>query len=238
MFNRSSTSLDDVKHAHEKGIEMPINIEGVEFSGFPGRDFPKLTGLSFQGRVDWVEYRFQAFFLDTFDRVVSLENVSYIWLCVVNLLTSAVEALAHFEFNDRSGQIRFAHFIERYFDPAFRVPMRLGEPPNAEGRRALTSAEQFYKYFRSGLAHSFCIEWGGLQHREEGATAYLFETPQGHHGERALAIAPRELVEDFREAAKRYFVALRARHPHEPEYIQFNDRFEGVYHNKMAPPLP
>lgn len=217
---------------------MPIEIEGTEFSGFPGRDFPKLSGLTFEGRVAWVEYRFQAFFLDAFDRLVALENESYVWLCVVNLLTSAVEALAHFEFSDRSGQVRFADFVRRYFDPAFSVPMTLGEPPNAAGRPARTSADQFYKYFRSGLAHSFCIEWGGLQHREEAGTPYLFETPQGHRGEHALAIAPRELVKDFRQAATRYFVAIRTRQSHEPEYIQFNARFEDVYHNKMAPPLP
>ena len=50
--------------------------------------------------------------------------------------------------------------------------------------------------------------------------------------------APRELVVDFREAVTRYFAAIRARQPHEPEYTQFNTRFEEVYHNKMAPPLP
>src|SRR5664279_4460458 len=218
---------------------MPIEIEGTEFSGFPGRDFPKLARLTFEGRVAWVEYRFQAFFLDTFDRLVALENESYIWLCVVNLLTTAVEALAHFEFSDDSGLIRFASFVERYFSPAFRAPMNLDEPLTAHHRHpARTSAEQFYRYFRSALAHSFCIEWGGLQHREEAGTPYLFEDRQGHHGERALAIAPRDLVDDFRQAATRYFVAIRRRQPHEPEYIQFNARFEDVYHNKMAPPLP
>jgi hypothetical protein len=217
---------------------MSITIDGTEFSGFPGRDFPKLATLTFQGRIDWVEYRFKTFFLDTFDQVVLLEQETYIWLCVVNLLTSAVEALAHFESNDQSGQVRFALFVVRYFDPIFSNPMHLDEPPTARGRPALTSAEQFYKYFRSGLAHSFCIEWGGLLHREDGAPNYLFETRQGHDGQQALGIAPRELVNDFRQAAERFFAALRVRQPHEPEYIQFNRRFEEVYHNKTAPPLP
>lgn len=218
---------------------MPIEIEGSQFCGFPGRDSPRLMGLTFQGRISWVEYRYQTFFLDTFDRLVALEDESYIWLCVVNLLTSAVDALSHFEFSNNSGMERFASFVERYFSPAFRAPMNLDEPPTAHHRHpARTSAEQFYRYFRSGLAHSFCIEWGGLQHREEAGTPYLFEARQGHHGERALAIAPRELVDDFRQAATRYFAAIRARQPHEPEYIQFNARFEDVYHNKMAPPLP
>jgi len=217
---------------------MAITIEGTEFSGFPGRDFANLAQLSFQGRITWVEYRFKSFFLDTFDRVVMLEQQSYVWLCVVNLLTSAVEALAHFEYDDQSGQVRFAKFVEKYFSAAFRRPMHLNEPPNAPNRPAHTSAEQFYKYFRSGLAHSFCIEWGGLLHREDGAPDYLFETRQGPNGEHALGIAPRELVVDFREAAGRFFIVLRGRTPGEPEYQRFNNRFEEVYHNKVAPPLP
>jgi hypothetical protein len=186
----------------------------------------------------WVQYRFQNFFLDTFDRVVALEHQSYVWLCVVNLLTSAVEALSQFEFDDARGMTRFARFVERYFGPEFRAVMHLQEPPGAGNPQARSAAEHFYKYFRSGLAHSFCIEWGGLQHREDGATAYLFEAPQGHAGERALGIVPRELVADFRRAVDAYFRALEQRLPQEPEAVQFNRRFEEVYLNKTRPPLP
>jgi hypothetical protein len=42
----------------------------------------------------------------------------------------------------------------------------------------------------------------------------------------------RGLVNDFCETATRYFAAIRARRPHESEYIQVNARFEDVYHNK------
>jgi hypothetical protein len=96
--------------------------------------------------------------MDTFDRVVAMEHDSYVWLCVVNLLMSAVEALSQFEFNDASGMTRFSRFVERYFGREFIVPMHLDEPPGARNPRAATSAEHLYKYFRSGLAHSFCIE--------------------------------------------------------------------------------
>jgi hypothetical protein len=218
--------------------DLPIEIEGIQFSGFPGRDFHDLRRLDFHGRVKWVRYRFQTFFLDTFDRIVPLEHESYVWLCVVNLLTSAAEALSQFEFDDARGMTRFARFVERYFGPEFRVPMHLDEPPGARNPRATSAAEHLYKYFRSGLAHSFCIEWGGLQHRQDGAPAYLFETPQGHAGQRALGIVPRELVADFKRAVESYFLALDGRQPQEPEVIQFNRRFEEVYLNKARPPLP
>jgi hypothetical protein len=217
---------------------MPIEIQGIQFSGFPGRDFNDLRRLDFNGRVQWVRYRFQNFFLDTFDRVVALEHESYVWLCVVNLLTSAVEALSQFEFGDERGMTRFARFVERYLRAEFRGPMQLDEPPGARNPRATTAAEHLYKYFRSGLAHSFCIEWGGLQHREEGAPSYLFETPQGQAGQCALGIVPRELVADFKRAVDSYFLALEGRQPQEPEAIQFNSRFAEVFLNKTRPPLP
>lgn len=217
---------------------MSIEIQGAHFSGFPGRDFNSLRRLDFRGRVRWVQYRYENFFLDAFDRLVALERDSYVWLCVVNLLTSAVEALSQFEFSDPRGISRFARFVERYFGAEFRAPMHLGEPPRAGRPRARTPAEHFYKYFRSGLAHSFCIEWGGLQHREDGAPTYLFEAPQGQTGQRALGIVPRQLVVDFKKAIVAYFLALEGRGRHEPEAIQFNKRFEEVYLNKERPPLP
>lgn len=217
---------------------MSIEIDGVIFSGFPGRDFQDLHRLDFAGRISWVEYRFESFFLHTFDKVVAMEDESYVWLCVVTLLTSAVDALAHFEYSDQSGMKRFSKFVERYFSAEFTKAFRLDEPSNARPPRASTSAEHLYKYFRSGLAHSFCIEWGGLLHRQDGAPEYLFETPQGHHGERALGIVPRELVIDFRKAAIRYFKTVRARQAHEPEAIRFNEQFAATYLNKSTAPLP
>jgi hypothetical protein len=145
------------------GVILSIEIQGVQFSGFPGRDFSNLRRLDFQGRIQWVRYRFDKFFMDTFDRIVGMEHDTYVWLCVVNLLTSAVEALSQFEFNDASGMTRFSRFVERYFDPGFVAPMHLDEPPGARNPRAVTSAQQLYRYFRSAIAHSFCIEWGGVQ---------------------------------------------------------------------------
>ena len=175
---------------------------------------------------------------DTITKYAITHNMdSYVWLCVVNLLTSAVEALSQFEFNDPTGLARFSRFVERYFGPEFRAGLQFDEP-RIRNPRAVTPAEQLYRYFRSGLAHSFCIEWGGLLHREDGAPAYLFETPQGHSGQRAMGVVPRELVADFRRAVDSYFVAIVQRLPNEPEAVQFNRRFEEVFLNKARLPVP
>jgi hypothetical protein len=173
-----------------------------------------------------------------FDRLVALENDSYVWLCAVNLLTSAIEALASFESSDRDGMTRFSRFVERYFGPDFRRQMNLDDPFRGGRPPAITPGDHLYRYFRSGLAHSFCIEWGGLLHAEEGTHRYLFENRLGPDDEAGLGIAPRELVADFRGAVDRYFAALQARQPAEPEYVQFNARFVSVFCNKMRPPTP
>src|SRR6202158_1291325 len=189
---------------------MPFEIAGQRFSGFPGLDSVHLRNLNYRDRIRWFKYRFGRVFLTPFAEFRKLERADcYIWLCVVNLVCSAIEALSRFQFEGSSDRDCFVQFVEKYFAPAFQQPkLSLYDPRPEKGREASTSAEHLYKYFRSGLAHSFCIEWGGLQHREDGAPAYLFETPQGHAGQRALGIVPRELIADFKRAVDSYFLAL------------------------------
>ena len=66
----------------------------------------------------------------------------------------------------------------------------------------------------------------------------MFVAVQGHAGEHALGVVPRELVADLRRAIDSYFRTLEGRALTEPEAVQFNARFEEVYLNKERPPLP
>jgi len=155
----------------------------------------------------------------------------------VNLLCSAVEALAKFEFPG-NGRKRFVAFVEEYFSAEFLAAnLRLHDPNPTVGGPAIRSAEHLYKYFRSGLAHSFCIEWGGLLHREDGAPSYLFEAATGP-GHKSLGIVPRELVADFGNAVRRFFELAETRDPAAPEILRFNDCFDKVFMAKTGPPIP
>lgn len=206
---------------------MPT-IEGMQFTGFAALDAADLPRLSYAGRVDWLKYRFETFFLTPFKRFVALENECYVWLCVVNLLCTAVEALADFEF-DGTGMQRFSEFVEKYFSPDYRnAGLRLDDPKPTRNSVAVTPAQHLYKYFRCGLAHSFCIEWGGLRHREEGVPSYLFER-EPIPMQKSLGIVPRELVTDFLAAVENFFEQAASWKPGTPPAMNFSRHFEEVF---------
>jgi hypothetical protein len=48
-------------------------MQGLEFSGFPGRDSENLSRLDYAGRVQWFRYRFNLVFLTPFRQLIALE---------------------------------------------------------------------------------------------------------------------------------------------------------------------
>jgi len=218
---------------------MPIEIAGLEFTGFPGRDSANLRALDYTQRVRWLRYRFELVFLTPFQELRKLECPDcYIWLCVVNLLCAAVEALSKFEFTGTDRDC-FVQFVEKYFSADFRqARLNLYDPRPQRRAGAVTPAQHLYKYFRSGLAHSFCIEWGGILHHEDGAPSYLFEANTGLGAEKSLGIVPRELVIDFLNAVDVFFRGLQASNAADPIALRFTQRFEEVFLAKAGPPIP
>ena len=218
-----------------------FTIRGLEFSGFPGRDYQSgnLQQLHYRERVEWLRRRFEMVFVGPFRALVHLEHEQYVWLCVVSLLCAAVEGLAQFEYGGDGNRQKFIKFVEQYF-PAFKqYHFVLYDPhPHDPAPQATTPAEHLHKYFRSGLTHSLVIGWGGLLHREDGAPDYLFEATQGVGGEKALGIAPRELVQDFLTAVGDFFNALEQREPPARKTRLFDARFTRLFLVKAAPPLP
>jgi len=218
---------------------MPLEIAGLQFTGFPGRDSANLRRLNYSQRIQWLRYRFDLVLMVPFNELRRLERPDcYIWLCIINLLCAAVEALSTFEF-DGIDRDCFVGFVEKYFGPQFQhSTLNLHDPRPRRHGGALTPAQHLYKYFRCGLAHSFCIEWGGILHREDGAPDYLFEADTGLGPDKALGVVPRELVADFLSAADRFFQRLEASDPCDPLAVRFTQRFEEVFLGKSGPPIP
>jgi hypothetical protein len=214
-----------------------MQIAGMHFTGFAGSDAANLPRLDYDGRVVWLRNRFELVFLTPFKKLVDLDNDCYIWLCVVSLLAAAVEALADFEFRG-SGMDQFSQFVEKYFSADFRnAALRLDDPRPMGKNIAVTPAQHFYKYFRCGLSHSFCIEWGGVRHLPEGAPGYLFEH-EPIPGRRSLGIAPRELVTDFLSAVDRFLVEAASWKPGSLEAATFDQHFSDVFLICTAAPAP
>ncbi len=66
---------------------MPIEIHGLQFTGFARLDLENLPKLDYSDRVKWLKYRFGLVFLTPFGRLVQLDGADcYVWLCVVSLL--------------------------------------------------------------------------------------------------------------------------------------------------------
>ena len=219
-----------------------MQIQGLEFSGFPGRDAANLRQLDYDGRVAWFKFRFELVFLTPFVRLVALEsNDCYVWLCVMNLAGAAISSFADFTGRGKDRD-KFTAFLTSYL-PTFAQAGFVLQDPNANGRNqpADSAAAQFYQFFRNGLAHDFCIQWGGLQHRNEVGDAgvgYLFQTEQGMPGEHGLGVVPREFVADFEVGCARFLAAL-AHAPAGGELRKsFERTFQRVYLRKERPPLP
>jgi hypothetical protein len=218
-------------------------IQGIEFSGFPGRDSLHLRTLDHAGRVEWFGYRFNLVFLTPFRRLVELEGPDcYVWLCVMELAGAAIHALANLAVGHSSDHAKFTTFVNTYLPTFAATNLRLDDPRgDRRNGTAMTSADHFYKYFRNGLAHTFCIEWGGLQHREElpglGAS-YLFQTTQSLAGEHGLGIVPREFVREFENGCERILTAFAAAKAGDALREAFERTFERVFLTKARAPLP
>jgi hypothetical protein len=111
-YPTSGTRVTSEGYTRARRHSMPTEIEGMKFTGFARLDMENLVKLDYPGRVKWLKYRFGLIFLTPFRKFVELDGADcYVWLCVVSLLCTAVEALADFEF-DGSGMQRFSRFVE------------------------------------------------------------------------------------------------------------------------------
>jgi hypothetical protein len=222
---------------------MVMMIQGLVFSGFPGRDAENLRRLDYAGRVEWFRHRFDLVFMTPFRRLVELEGPDcYVWLCIMTLCGAAIHALANLAIGRGSDPEKFSAFLNTYLPTFAHADFELNDSragrPNEVAR---TPAEHFYKFFRNGLAHSFCIDWGGIQHREELPNIgqdYLFQTTQGFQGEHGLGIVPREFVQDFEGACERLLIAFATALPGDELREAFDRTFSRVFLRKARAPLP
>jgi hypothetical protein len=220
-----------------------MQIQGMEFSGFPGRDFDNLRRLDYAGRVEWLRFRFNLVFLTPFRRLLALEEPEcYVWLCVMELSGAAIQALANLAIGNGSDHAKFTSFLNAYMPTFANANLQLDDPRGGRPNEiASTPADHFYKFFRSGLAHTFCIDWGGIQHREEIPNLgpeYLFSTTQGFRGEHGLGIIPREFVVDFDDACERVLTVFSTAEPGSQIRDGFERTFERVFLGKSRAPLP
>ena len=199
---------------------MP-EIEGTDFSLFWDVDRERLKGLSFPGRSEWLKLRVQETLLKPLDALVAVEKTTFVWLAITELLCAGIESLGGFYGRNRtkSDPEPFCRFVHAFMSADFSKQAK-----NTQGKN-WTYCEHLQKYFRSGLDHGFAIEWGGIWHSgEDGTTGYLRAAGDG----KGIAIDPRILLDDFRQAVDKYFAQLCQEGENSTVGKDFQNRFENL----------
>jgi hypothetical protein len=195
-------------------------IQGNNFSLWWDIDRQELKNLNFLGRVEWLENRTELVLIDPLNELANLTNKAFVWMAVTELVCAGIESLAGFYGKDKRTQARpFCRFVNAFMDPDFS---KIAKGIKGED---WTYCEHLQTYFRNGLDHGFSIEWGGLWHDgEDGTHGYLRPAGDGN----GIAIDPRALVPDFRQAVYKYFAQLLRDGKNSTTGKNFQKRFDAI----------
>lgn len=187
-----------------RGVTM-VEIEGCKFSLFWDIDRANLKRLSFSGRVEWLQKRIEEVLLKPLKALEQVEGETLVWLAVTELVCAGIEALAGFYGDgryspDQHASLKpFCRFVYVFMHSDFS---RKAQSASGE---TWTYCQHLQEYFRGGLDHGFAIEWGGLWHDgDNGMVGYLRPVNDG----KGIAVDPRVLLNDFRQAVDAYFKQL------------------------------
>jgi len=197
-----------------------VDIEGKQFALFWDIDRAKLPSLTFEGRASWLRQRLDFTLLKPIDAIIERETDVFPWLAVAELVCAGIEALAGFFGNRQHGTgTPFCRFVYAFMHGDF-----CREALDANGELK-TYCEHLQAYFRNGLAHGFGIEWGGLWNANaQNLPGYLRPNADG----RGIAICPRGLLSDFRQAIEAYFDRLVREGENSLVGRNFAERFEAI----------
>jgi hypothetical protein len=197
-----------------------VDIEGKQFTLFWDMDRAKLPSLTFGGRALWLRHRLDFTLLRPIDAIIEREADVFPWLAVTELVCAGIEALAGFYGDKQHGTgTPFCRFVYDFMhgDYARKAPDGGGENK--------TYCEHLQSYFRNGLAHGFGIEWGGLWNADtQNLQGYLRPNLDG----RGIAVCPKALLRDFRQAIQAYFECLACEGENSLMGRNFVERFEAI----------
>ena len=205
-------------------------IDDIEFTLFYSfdqlGDEKKLSKLSDLGKIVWLEQRMQMVFIEPLNRLLDRNSVAWktlnsngdeeeprrtVDLATFSILLNGVEALGSFlRPPDKKNKDNFMAFMFNYMsDWTVEVDAR-------EGKKKLS--ELLWKHFRSGIAHAFVIELGGI----EFGLLNKWEIQNG-----LIAVNPKLFYDDFLIGQTKYFEDVKD--PINPNHKIFLTRFLNAY---------
>ena len=199
-----------------RGRMQPVMIDGWEFKLLRDEDQGNFHRLSFGGKVTYLERRVDGILISPC-RVAMLDAIATdIGLILVTAICAGISAAATFLKGRRaSGEDKqfFIDFVSQYMNPL------LTKPPGPTGYS--NWAQWLYKDVRSGLAHSFTIESGGMKLQDIGG--YVKNDP--HRPE----IHTPTLLVDFERGWLRYLNDVRSGGESRDLGQLFRKRFDEIF---------
>jgi len=193
-----------------------VKIEGHEFSLLRDRDQGSYGRLSFQGKVTYLDRRVDGILISPCQNEMKRAIEMDTGLILVTAICAGISAAGTFLHGCRGrgkDQAFFVGFVRGYMKPLLT---------NSGPEGWANWAEWLYKDIRSGLAHSFTIEKGGMKLEPVPYVRIANHGPEIH--------AP-TLLNDFADGWKRYLNDVRNGGQTGPLGKKFNDRFDAVFHD-------
>jgi hypothetical protein len=194
------------------GIKFPL------FKGYLHKEglASQLASLPFEEKVDYFKARVKLVILDPLNEVVRLEKQGitskYHLLNIVTLLSCCIDGLGSFLVPASTSKRQcFEKFATEFMDQRFRNVCKS------------TGTEYWsfiWDYFRNGMAHSVCIEKGGIERR----CRYFKDDPV-----EGLIVNVDLLLKDFNRGIKKLIKKLQTDGPIGIYGNTFENRFKRVF---------
>lgn len=177
-------------------LSKPINsitLNGKDFSLF--KDYTvqvksELKDLSFTDKLKYLEARAKLVFLDAVDEILFLQKSQILAkfhdLNIITIICCGIESLGHYLIGKGDG----------FSGDSFRAFVVEFMPDYS------TVVDQLWYHFRNGLAHGFCIKYGGIERD--------LDAPFKVDGQEGLKIDFDFFVSDFERAFNDFFRRLEA----------------------------
>ncbi|MBI2028236.1 MAG: hypothetical protein HYT07_01370 [Candidatus Levybacteria bacterium] len=170
-------------------------------------DYDDMTSLAKGDEIEWMHNRIKKVFIKPTKKFIDSKNNTELAFGITTLICCVIEALGHFRTgrrSDKHSEKDFKLFIKEYMPNASRI------------------SKPLYKYFRSGLAHAFVIERGGI----EGEIKGLYESRK--RNKVFYEVNPWKLFDILVQGIGKYFANLNNKNRRKLRK-NFRERFEHSY---------
>jgi hypothetical protein len=206
------------QHKWARGRMQPVMVDGWEFKLLRDEDPGNFHRLSFDGKVTYLEQRVDGILISPCRVAMDDAIATDIVLILVTAICAGISAAAAFLKGNRAGRGEdepfFIDFVRQYMDPVLTTAGPFGRS---------SWAQWLYKDVRSGLAHSFTIESGGMRLQDIGC--YV------KNGANRPEIHTPTLLDDFASGWLRYLGDVRSGGETSDAGQRFQQRFDHVFHD-------